>query len=504
METIANLLMGFGVALTPTNFFYCVVGAFLGTFIGILPGISPTTTIAILLAFTFKMPPVASLIMLAGIYYGAHHSGSTTAIMLNMPGEPTSVVICLDGHPMARKGRAGPALFFSAIGSFFAGCVGILVIATLSPPLGRVALLVSPADYASLTIMALVMSSVIASKSPVVTIGMAVLGVLIGTVGSDIYTGAERFTFGISALADNASLVAVAAGTFAFAEVVYRLHEMFQRGLTVKGHVDDHPIRLIPTWADFGMAWKPILRGTALGAAFGILPGTGPTVSSFASYAMEKKLARDPSRFGEGAIEGVAGPEAANNASALTHFIPMLSLGIPAGSAMALMLGAMTIQGISPGPQVMTDHPDLFWGLVASMLVGNFMLLILNLPLVGIWVKLLGIPYRFLAPAIILFCCIGVYSVNNAAEDVLIAAFFGALGCVFKMLDASPGPLVLGLVLGPSLEENIRRAMLLSRGDPSVFVTEPVSLGFLCITLVLIVIFAWPRRQPQPSGLPTL
>jgi TctA family transporter len=504
METLTNLLMGFHVALTPTNFFYCVVGAFLGTFIGILPGISPTTTIAILLAFTFKMPAVASLIMLAGIYYGAHHSGSTTAIMLNMPGEPTSVVICLDGHPMARKGRAGVALFFSATASFFAGCIGILVIATLSPPLGRVALLVAPADYASLTIMALVMASVIASKSPVVTIGMAFLGVLIGTVGSDIYTGTQRFTFGISALSDNVSLVAVAAGTFAVAEVVSRMHEMFRHGhLENGGHIEAQPIRLIPTWADFRMAWKPILRGTALGAAFGILPGTGPTVSSFASYAMEKKLARDPSRFGDGAIEGVAGPEAANNASALTHFIPMLSLGIPAGSAMALMLGAMTIQGISPGPQVMTDHPDLFWGLVASMLIGNFMLLVLNLPLVGLWVKLLGIPYRFLAPAIILFCCIGVYSVNNAAEDVLIAAGFGALGCAFKMLDASPGPLVLGLVLGPSLEENIRRAMLLSRGDPRVFVTEPISLAFLCIAVALIVIFAWPRRQsPPPAELP--
>jgi putative tricarboxylic transport membrane protein len=488
MEILDHLRLGFDVAFTPINFFYCLVGAFLGTLVGVLPGIGPVTTIAMLLPFTFKMPAVASLIMLAGIYYGAHHAGSTTAIMLNMPGEPSSIVICLDGHPMAKQGRAGVALFISAIGSFFAGCVGVVIIATLAPFLSESSLLIGPTEYTSMIIMALVSSAVVVSTSPLTTIAMSALGVLIGTVGTDVSTGAWRFTFGSHYLTDGVSFVAVATGLFAFAEVLHHIAKP-------AAHVEPTAINsLIPTREDMRAAWKPILRGTGLGALFGILPGTGPLVCSFVSYAVEKQLAKDPSRFGKGAIEGVAAPEASNNASAITHFIPMLGLGIPAGAAMALMLGALMIQGITPGPQVMTGHPDLFWGVVASMLIGNVMLLILNLPMVGLWIRLLKVPYRLLYPAILLFCCIGVYSVNSQVFDIFLAAGFGALGFVFKRLDCPPGPLVLGMILGPTLEENMRRALLMSRGNAEIFLTSPISLIMLLLAVVFIVVFARPKK----------
>ncbi len=489
MSIISNLGLGFGVALTAVNLLYCLAGAALGTLVGVLPGIGPVTTIAMLLPLTFKMSPVGALIMLSGIYYGAHHAGSTTAIMLNMPGEPTSVVICLDGHPMARKGRAGAALCISAFGSFFAGCVAVLVIATLSPLLARASLAFGPAEYASMIVMALVTASVLSSNALVTTLGMTVCGLLLGCIGTDVEAGTMRYTFGFPELADGVSFVAVAVGLFAYAEVILNLATP-QKVPSFSARLQS----LLPNWADLRAAWRPILRGTGLGAAFGILPGTGPLLSSFASYALERRLAADPSRFGEGAIEGVAGPEAANNAAALTHFIPMLTLGIPAGAAMALMLGALQIQGVSPGPQVMTNHPDLFWGVVASMWIGNVMLLVLNLPLVGIWIRLLRIPYRLLYPAILVFCCIGVYSVNNAAFDVALSGVFGVAGVVFKKLGCSVAPLVLALVLEPTLEENVRRAMQLSRGDATVFVTSPISLGILVFTLVLAWFFL--KRRP--------
>jgi len=485
-----NLAMGFGVALTLKNFLYCLLGATLGTLVGVLPGLGPVTTIAMLLPITFKISPVASLIMLSGIYYGAHHAGSTTAIMLNMPGEPTSVVICLDGHPMARQGRAGAALCISALGSFFAGCVSVIIIALFSPPLADAALLFGAPEYASMIVMALVTASVLSSASLLTTIAMAVLGVLIGTVGTDVNSGVVRFSFGASALADGVNFVAVAVGLFAFAEVILHLGALDQRA-----RIASRVRGLLPTRADLRAAWKAILRGTAVGAGFGILPGTGPLISSFAAYALEKQLAADPSRFGNGAIEGVAGPESANNAAALTHFIPMLTLGIPAGAAMALMLGALMIQGIAPGPQVMTQHPDLFWGVVASMWIGNMMLLVLNLPLVGVWVKLLAIPYRFLYPTILVFCCIGVYSVSNSAFDVFLAAGFGVIGYVFKRLNCAPAPLILGLVLGPVLEENLRRSLLISRGDPSVFLTRPISLAMLVLAVLFVVVFSLPALK---------
>lgn len=489
-----HLSLGFGVALTQINLLYCLIGATLGTFVGILPGLSPVTAIAMLLPITFKIPAISSLIMLAGIYYGSHHAGATTAIMLNMPGEPSSIVICLDGHPMARRGRAGVALCTSALASFFAGCVSVIVVALFSPPLADAALKFLAPDYAAAVILALVSVSVLSGRSLALTISMALLGLLLGTIGTDVNSGVLRFTYGFPQLADGVEFVAVAVGFFAFADIIAHISSSETRKI-----VDADLRKLIPTRADMAAAWKPAIRGTLLGGALGILPGTGPLLSSFASYALEKRLSREPSRFGNGAIEGIAGPEAAGNAAALTHFIPMLTLGVPAGATMALMLGAMLIQGIAPGPQVMTQHPQLFWGLIASMWIGNMMLLVLNLPLVGIWIRLLSVPYRFLYPTILVFCCVGVYSVNNSYFDVLVALLCGAAGYVLRQLGCSPAPLVLGLVLGPILEENVRRSLILSRGDLTVFVTRPISLTLLVLAVLLIGTFSMPMLWRKQS-----
>lgn len=496
MSVLDNIAMGFSVAVTPENFLYCLAGSFLGTLVGVFPGLGPVTTIAMLLPFTFKLPAVASLIMLSGIYYGAHHSGSTTAVMLNMPGEPTSVVICIDGHPMARQGRAGPALAIAALSSFFAGCFAVIVIAFFSPPLAGIGLMFGPADYASLIVMALVTASALSSDSLVTTTAMAAVGVLLGTVGTDVNSGVIRFDFGQSALADGVSFVAAAVGLFAFADVILHVGSLHSRvPMTAK------ITGLMPTRKDLKDSAPAILRGTLLGSAFGILPGTGPLISSFASYVMERGLAKDPSRFGKGAIEGVAGPEAANNAAALTHFIPMLTLGIPAGAANALLMGALIIQGIAPGPLLIAQHADLFWGIVASMWIGNMMLLVLNLPLVGIWVRLLAIPYRVLYPAVLVFCCIGVYSVSNATFDLYLAAGFALAGVTFRVLNCSPAPLILGLVLGPMLEENTRRALLLSRGDFTIFLTQPISLTMLILAAILVVIFSRSAFRDRQARL---
>ncbi|MGD9741023.1 MAG: tripartite tricarboxylate transporter permease [Dongiaceae bacterium] len=487
MEAFHNLVYGFGIALTPTNFLYCFLGAVLGTLVGILPGIGPVTAIAILLPLTFKMPAIAALIMLAGIYYGSKHAGATTSIMLNMPGEPEAIVICFDGYPMARQGRAGPALCMVAMSSFFAGCICILVITFFSPPLARAALSFQSPEYTVTILLALVGAAALSRKSLLSTMGMAVLGILIGTVGTDINSGVVRFTLGESRLAEGISFIPIAMGLFAFVEICYTLGSPHER-TRVKATLRD----LVPKWLDIKTCTMPVLRGTALGAAFGILPGTGPLISSFGAYAIERKLAKEPQRFGQGAIEGVAAPEAAANAAAFTHFIPMLTLGIPAGATMALMLAAMLIQGIPPGPQVMTAHPDLFWGLIASMWIGNLMLLILNLPLVGIWIKMLETPYRFIYPLIIVFSLIGIYSERNQAFDVLICAGVVVVGYVMEKLDCSPGPLVLGVILGPILEENLRRSLLLSRGDPTVFLTRPISLTVVILIVALLVLFMLP------------
>ncbi len=496
LESLARLVGGFGVALTPQHLAFCLAGAVLGTIVGVLPGIGPVTAIALLLPLTFKIPATGALIMLAGIYYGANHAGSTTAIMLNMPGEPASIVICFDGYPMARQGRAGPALCMAALASFFAGCVGILIITLFSPPLAVLALRFQPPEYTSTIILELVGVSVLSRKSIINTLGMAVLGLAIGTVGTDINSGMQRFTFGDLRLFEGVSFVSVAMGLFAFVDICFTLGEVVPK-VRVQTGVRD----LIPAWSDIKACIWPVLRGTTLGAAFGILPGTGPLISSFASYAVEKKLARHPERFGEGAIEGVAAPEAAANAAAFTHFIPMLTLGIPAGATMALMLGAMLIQGITPGPQVMTEHPDLFWGLIASMWIGNLMLLVLNLPLVGLWIKMLQMPYRFLYPVIIVFCLIGIYSERNEPFDIFICAAVVFGGYILQRLDCDPGPLVLGLVLGPMLEENLRRSMLVSQGDPTVFLTRPISAAFLMLAVIILIVFALPSLRKKELAI---
>lgn len=503
MDIFHNLAAGFHVALSLQNFLYCLLGATLGTLVGVLPGLGPVTTIAMLLPLTFKLPAIGSIIMLAGIYYGAHHAGSTTAIMLNMPGEPSSVVICLDGHPMARQGRAGAALCIAALSSCFAGFVSVLIVAMFSPVLAAVAQKFGAAEYASMILLALVTISAVSSGSTLTTIAMAVLGLLLGTIGTDLATGRERFTFGVENFADGLNFVAMAVGLFAVAQIVFQLGGK-EKKVTPSAKLNG----LVPTRAELSASWRATVRGSVLGSLLGIFPGTGPLVASFASYALERKVATDPTRFGKGAVEGVAGPEAANNAATITHFIPMLTLGIPAGAAMALMLAALTIQGVSAGPEMMVRHADLFWGVIASMLIGNVMLLVLNLPLIGIWIKALSAPYRFVYPVILICCCVGAYSVSNSTVDVLLAAVFSVVGIVFSRINCSPAPLLLGFILEPMLEDNFRRALMLSHGDPTIFVTRPYSLAILLMTIVLLIALTAPsfyRRmaagaERQPVG----
>ena len=492
MELLADLQLGFGVALTLQNIVYCFIGVLLGTLIGVLPGIGPVATIAMLLPATFTLPPVSALIMLAGIYYGAQYGGSTTAILVNIPGESSSVVTCLDGYAMARQGRAGPALTIAALGSFFAGTVSTLMLAMFAPPLAEIAFQFGPAEYFSLMVLGLIAAIVLARGSLIKAIAMIILGLLLGIVGADTNTGLFRFTFGLPQLADGIGFVVVAMGLFGFSEIIANLERRANREV-VMAEIKS----LMPTREDFAASWKAVLRGTGIGALLGILPGGGAVLGSFAAYTLEKKIAKDPSRFGKGAIEGVAAPESANNAGAQTSFIPLLTLGIPSNAVMALMVGAMTIHGITPGPQVMTERPELFWGMIASMWIGNLMLVILNLPLIGIWVKLLSVPYRILYPAILLFCCIGVYSLNNSAVDVGLALFFGLLGYLFIKLDCEPAPLLLGFVLGPMMEDNLRRAMLLSRGNPAVFFTRPLSLALLLVALALLIVVVLPAVRKK-------
>ena len=492
MEILHHLAIGFGTALSAVNLLYALIGVLLGTLIGVLPGIGPVATIAMLLPTTYALEPVSALIMLAGIYYGAQYGGSTTAVLVNMPGESSSVVTCLDGYQMARKGQAGAALAIAALGSFFAGTCATVLVAGVSLPLSALALRFGPAEYFSLMVLGLIGAVVLAHGSLVKAIGMIVLGLLLGIVGTDVNSGVERFTFGIPELSDGIGVVVVAMGLFGFAEIILNLESTEKREVI--------KTKLSGMWlskSQMREAAPAVLRGTALGSMLGVLPGGGAMLSSFASYTLEKKLAKDPSQFGKGAIRGVAGPESANNAGAQTSFIPLLTLGIPENAVMAMMVGAMTIHNIQPGPQVMTSNPQLFWGLIASMWVGNLMLVVLNLPLIGIWIKLLTVPYRMLYPAILLFCGIGVYTVNNTSFDVMQTAFFGALGVLFAKLECEPAPLLLGFVLGPMMEENLRRALLLSRGDATVFATRPISAGLLLAAILLVLIIAVPNVKRQ-------
>jgi len=489
LDLVDNLALGFSTALTLANLAYAFAGVVIGTLIGVLPGIGPVATLAMLLPTTYALEPTSALIMLAGIYYGAQYGGSTTAILVNLPGESSSVVTCIDGYQMARRGRAGSALAVAALGSFFAGTVGTLVLAALAGPMVELAFKFGPAEYFSLMVLGLIGAVVLASGSLVKAIAMIVLGLLLGLVGTDVNSGVARFSFDIPELTDGIGFVGVAMGVFGFAEIIANLEQKGARQVFT-----DRVGRLLPNRKEFAYAIPAVLRGTGLGCLLGVLPGGGALLSSFAAYTLEKKITRNPDPpFGQGNVRGVAAPESANNAGAQTSFIPMLTLGIPPNAVMALMVGAMTIHNIQPGPQVMTSNPSLFWGLIASMWIGNLMLVVLNLPLIGIWVQLLKVPYRLLYPAILVFCCIGVYSINNNSFDVTMTALFGALGYLFYKLGCEPAPLILGFILGPMMEENLRRAMLLSRGDATVFFTRPLSLILLLMAVALVVIVALPQ-----------
>ena len=492
-EIFSNLAMGFSVALAPSNLMFALAGCLVGTLIGVLPGLGPVATMAMLLPLTFYAPPEGALIMLAGIYYGAQYGGSTTAILVNLPGESSSAVTCIDGYQMARQGRAGSALAIAALGSFFAGTVATVLIALFAPGLSQVGLAFQPADYFSLMVLGLVGAMVLAHGSLIKAFAMVALGLLLGLIGTDVNTGVQRFAFGIPDLSDGIDFVPLAMGIFGLSEIIMNLSRHGDERTVLASTVS----RLWPSRSDFARAWPATLRGTALGSVLGILPGGGALLSSFAAYTLEKKLSKHPQEFGRGAVEGVAGPESANNAGAQTSFIPMLTLGIPSNVIMAMLIGAMTMQGIAPGPQVMTERPQLFWGMIASMWVGNLMLVVINLPLIGIWIKLLSVPYRLLYPAIVVFCAIGVYSVHNSTFDVGMTAFIGLVGYALIRVGCEPAPLALGFVLGPMMEENLRRAMLLSRGDPMIFLSRPISLSLLIVAVLLLATLVLPSLRSR-------
>ncbi|MDX5630859.1 MULTISPECIES: tripartite tricarboxylate transporter permease [unclassified Brenneria] len=491
-DFLSGFISGVEAVFTLSNLSYCFLGALLGTFVGVLPGVGPLVTIALLLPFTFLLDPGAALIMLAGIYYGSAYGGSTTSILLNIPGETASVITCIDGHAMARQGRAGPALAISAIGSFFAGSVATLIIALCAPLLSSLALLFGPADYFSLMLLGLIGAIVLAQGSLLKAFAVIILGMLLGLMGIDINSGMERYTFGVLHLTDGISFVALAMGLFGISEIVRVVTDREQ----ATGHVIPHG-RIMLNRDDLRQSAGPVLRGTLIGSLFGLLPGGGSSLATFCSYTIEKKIAANPGQFGHGAIAGVAGPESANNAAAQTSFIPLLTLGLPSNGTMALMAGAMMIHGITPGPQFITDQPTLFWSVIASMWIGNVMLLALNLPLVGVWVQLLRIPYRLLYPVIIMFCCIGIYSVSNSSFDIFTAALFGLIGFGLAVYDYEPAPLLMGFILGPMMEENLRRAMMMSRGNFAVFIEEPISLCLLLLALVLLIVTVLPSIKKR-------
>lgn len=486
MYYIDNVVLGLSTALSLGNLFYCFLGVFLGTAIGVLPGLGPVATIAMLLPITYGLDPTTALIMLAGIYYGAQYGGSTTAILINLPGESSAVVATLDGHQMARNGRAGVALATAAIGSFVAGTIATCVIVLFAPILAGFAIQFGAAEYFALMVLGLIASVVLATGSLFHALAMILIGILLGFVGIDVNSGLARYSFGSMQLSDGIDFVVIAMGVFGLGEIMANIHEQSRQITTQK------VTSLWPTRADYARMWKPILRGTGIGSVLGVLPGGGALLSAFAAYSIEKRVSPNRHEFGRGAIEGIAAPESANNAGAQTSFIPMLTLGIPSNAVMAMMVGALIIQGIQPGPSVITENPTLFWGLIASMWIGNLMLVVLNLPLVGMWAKLATIPYYFLFPAILMFCCVGVYSLENNNFGIFLMAGFGLFGYALKRLGAEPAPLLLAFILGPMLEEYFRRALLISRGDLSVFVTSPISATLLGVAAILIVIVLLP------------
>jgi TctA family transporter len=494
MDSLGGILIGFEAALTPINLLYCFIGVFLGTAIGVLPGLGPTATIAILLPMTFGLDPVTALIMLAGIFYGAQYGGSTTSILVNLPGESSSVVTAIDGHKMARNGDAGTALATAAISSFVAGTLATFLLALFAPPLADFAVKFGPAEYFSLMVLGLVASIVLASGWILTAFGSILTGLFLGMVGSDVNTGVARYTFGLLPLMDGINFVIVAMGVFGIGEIVCNLENEHNRTAVVAKIKS-----VMISKADLKRIVAPMLRGTALGSALGILPGGGAMLASFGAYALEKKVSANSANFGKGAIEGVAAPEAANNAGAQTSFVPMLTLGIPSNPVMAMMIGALMIQGIQPGPMVMTQQPKLFWGIIASMWIGNFFLLVLNLPLIRLWVRMISVPYHFLYPAILVFCAIGVFSLNNSQFDVYLMTLFGVLGYLFRKLDIEPAPMMLGLVLGPMMEEYLRRALLMNGGDPSVLLTRPISAVMLIFSITLLILVLLPTIRKSRS-----
>ena len=488
-DFLNNLATGFTAAATFKNIGLALLGCLLGTLIGVLPGIGPIPAIAILLPITFQLDPLGSLVMLAGIYYGAQYGGSTTSILVNMPGEASSIVTCIDGHQMARQGRAGAALGVAALGSFFAGTIGTIFIAAFGPPLSALAQQFNSPDYFSLMVLGLVTAVVLAHGSVIKAIGVVMVGLLFGLVGTDVNSGITRYTFGISDLWDGIDFLPLVIGMFGVVEIIRNLEQPTMPRIPVSTRIRD----LWPSMKDFKESWRSVLRGTGIGSLLGILPGGGVVLASFASYTIEKKVAKDPSRFGKGAIEGVAGPESANNAAAQTSFIPLLTLGLPSNAIMALMMGAMIIQGIEPGAAVMTKRPDLFWGMVASMWIGNLMLLVINLPMIGVWVKLLSVPYRLLYPAVLLFCVIGIYSTNTNFTQLVLTAVFTLFGYILVRFGCEPAPLVLGFILGPLMEENLRRAMVISRGDAMIFFERPISATLLALSAAVIALIVLPQ-----------
>ena len=495
MELLNYLLMGFSVALQPVNLFYCFIGVVIGTLVGVLPGLGPVAAMSLLLPATFHTTPVASIIMLSGIYYGAMYGGSTTSILVNIPGEAASVMTCIDGYQMARNGRAGPALGISAFGSFIAGTFGIFGLILIAPPLVDFALKFGPPEYFSLMVLGLMILTFLTSASMIRALMMAAFGLVVGTMGLDNISGLARFTFNIPELLDGVGLVPVVMGLFGISEVLLNIE------LKVKREVFTAKVKgLLPTLEDWGKSIWSILRGTILGFLLGILPGGGAVIASFVSYAVEKRVSKHPEEFGKGAIEGVAAPEAANNSAAQGAFIPLLTLGIPSNVVMAMLLGALIIHGVTPGPLLLSQHPELFWGVVASMYVGNALLLALNLPLIGMWVQLLRVPYSILFPIIILFCLLGSYSINNSTTDVAIMLVFGVIGYLMKKISLEAAPMVLAFVLGPMMETALRQALIKSKGSFSIFFTRPISATCLIIAIALIIMPLLPWfRQRRPG-----
>jgi TctA family transporter len=495
---VDNLGIGLATAFSLSNLMYCFIGVFLGTLVGVLPGIGSLAAISLLLPITFHLDATSAIVMLAGVFYGSSYGGSTASILLNLPGTPSSAVACLDGYPMSKQGRGGVALLMTTAASFVGGSIGIVIMMLFSPVIVEYALKFGPAEYFAMMVLGLVAASTISTGSAAKGIAMVVAGILLGCMGSDLETGASRFTFNIPELFDGIGLVIVAMGLFGVTEVVASIRSM------QAGRIDPKAISfrsMIPTRDDVRRSRYPILRGTALGSFFGALPGTGGVIASFMAYALEKKIARDPSRFGKGAVEGVVAPEAANNAADQTAFIPTLTLGIPGNVIMALMIGALTIHGIVPGPQLMVQRPEMFWGLIMSFWIGNVLLVILNIPLIGVWIRILAVPYHLMYPAILMFVCIGVYSVNNSPFDVILVMVFGAVGYVMRLLELQPAPLLLGFVLGPLMEENLRRALLISRGDFAVFIDRPISAVIMALTAMLLVwaVYDANRKQLRPA-----